>query len=103
MIKEGSLTVKATIRGELIELATLGPHQFFGEVSFLTGVPRTSTVHALEDTELLKIEEHELRELLQQHPYMKDVLSKYHLDRVTATTETLKTFLKKERVDGIVS
>ena len=34
---------------------------------------------------------------------MKDVLSKYHLDRVTATAETLKTFLKKERVDGIVS
>lgn len=103
VVKEGSLTVKATIRGELVELATLGPHQFFGEVAFLTGVPRTATVHALENTELLKIEPDQLTELLRHHPYMKDVLSKYHLDRVTATAETLKTFLKKERVDGIVS
>jgi len=102
VVKEGSLTVKATIGGEVVELATLGRHQFFGEVSFLTGVPRTATVHALEDTELLRIEEDELRDLLRHHPYMKDVLSKYHLDRVTATAETLKTFLKKERVEGIV-
>lgn len=102
VVKEGSLTVKATVQGELIELATLGRHQFFGEVSFLTGVPRTATVHAREPTELLKIEEDELRELLRHHPYMNDVLSKYHLDRVTATTDTLKTFLKKEKVEGIV-
>jgi CRP-like cAMP-binding protein len=103
VVKEGSLEVKATIHGEVLELATLGRHQFFGEVSFLTGVPRTATVHALEETELLKIEEDELRELLRNHPYMKEVLSKYHLDRVTATAETLKSFLKKERVEGIVS
>jgi len=103
VVKEGSLMVKATIRGELMELATLGPNQFFGEVSFLTGVPRTATVHALEETELLKIEKDELSELLRHHPYMKEVLSQYHLDRVTATADTLKTFLKKERVDGIVT
>jgi CRP-like cAMP-binding protein len=102
VVKEGSLTVKATIHGELIELATLRQHEFFGEVSFLTGVPRTATVHALEATELLKIEEDELRELLRHHPYIKEVLAQYHLDRVTATAETLKTFLKKEKVEGIV-
>ena len=98
------VSTEATIRGERVELARLRKHHFFGEVSFLTGVPRTATVHALEDrTELLKIEEHELTELLRHHPYMKDVLSRYHLDRVTATAETLKSFLKKEKVEGIVS
>jgi len=104
LIKEGSVVVEVTIRGELIELARLGKHQFFGEVSFLTGVPRTATVHALEDgTELLKIEESELKELLRHHPYMRDVLSRYHLDRVTATADTLKSFLRNESVEGIVS
>ena len=103
VVKEGSLKVKATIHGEVVELATLGRHQFFGEVSFLTGVPRTATVHALEDTELLKIDEAELRDLLRHHPYLKEVLTKYHLDRVTATAEALKAFLKKERVEGIFS
>ena len=62
-----------------------------------------ATVHALEDSELMKIEEDELRELIRHHPYMKDVLSRYHLDRVTATAETLKAFMKRERVEGIVS
>ena len=104
LIKEGTVVVEMTIRDEIIELARLGKHQFFGEVSFLTGVPRTATVHSLEDgTELLKIEEHELKELLRHHPYMKDVLSRYHLDRVTATADTLKSFLRNENVEGIVS
>ena len=102
LIKRGSVEVKATLQGEPLILARLGRHQFFGEVSFLTGVPRTATVHATEDTELLKIEEEELRELLRHHPYMGEVLSRYHLDRVTATTDALKAFLKRERVDGIV-
>jgi CRP-like cAMP-binding protein len=103
LIKKGQVEVKATLRGESLALARLGRHQFFGEVSFLTGVPRTATVHALEDTELLKIEEDELRELLRHHPYLGDVLSRYHLDRVVATAETLKAFLKAERVDGLLS
>ena len=34
---------------------------------------------------------------------MKDVLSRYHLDRVTATADTLKSFLRNENVEGIVS
>jgi CRP-like cAMP-binding protein len=103
LIKKGQVEVKATLRGECLALARLGKHQFFGEVSFLTGVPRTATVHALEDTELLKIEESELRELLRHHPYLGEVLSRYHLDRVVATAETLKAFLKAGRVEGLLS
>lgn len=102
LIKDGTVEVRARIRDEEHVLATLGRHQFFGEVSFLTGVRRTATVRAIETSELLKIEEAELKTLLRHHPYMRDVLSRYHLDRVTATTETLKAFLRQERVEGIV-
>jgi CRP-like cAMP-binding protein len=103
LVKSGTVEVRATIRGKPLVLARLGRHQFFGEVSFLTGVPRTATVHALEPTELLKIEEAELRDLIRHHPFLKEVLSRYHLDRVTATAKALKAFLKKDRVEGIVS
>ena len=103
LVKSGAVEVKTTLHGEALVLARLGKHQFFGEVSFLTGVPRTATVHAVEPTELLKIEEAELRDLVRHHPFLKDVLSRYHLDRVTATAESLKAFLKSERVEGIVS
>ncbi len=103
LVKKGAVEVRATLRGERMVLARLGKHQFFGEVSFLTGVPRTATMHAVEPTELLKIEEAELRDLVRHHPFLKDVLSRYHLDRVTATAESLKAFLKSERIEGIVS
>jgi CRP-like cAMP-binding protein len=103
LVKSGVVEVRTKLHGEPLVLARLGRHQFFGEVSFLTGVPRTATVHAVEPTELLKIEEGELRDLVRHHPFLKDVLSRYHLDRVTATAESLKAFLKRDRVDGIVS
>jgi CRP-like cAMP-binding protein len=103
LVKSGSVEVRTTLHGKPLVLARLGRHQFFGEVSFLTGVPRTATVHAVEPTELLKIEEAELRDLVRHHPFLKDVLSRYHLDRVTATAESLKAFLKRDRVEGIVS
>jgi hypothetical protein len=60
-------------------------------------------VHAVEPTELLKIEEAELRDLVRHHPFLRDVLSRFHLDRVTATAESLKAFLKRERVEGLLS
>lgn len=103
IIKEGMLEVQATLHGDKLTLARLGKHQFFGEVSFLTGVPRTATVDALVDSELLMIEESDLRELLRHHPFLKEVLSRYHLDRVVATAESLKAFLKKDKVEGILS
>ena len=100
LIKKGSVSVRARLHGELMTLAKLEAHQFFGEVSFLTGVPRTASVHAEEDTELLQIGQSELSRLLEQYPGMTEVLEKSHLDRVTATAETLKAFLRRERVDG---
>jgi cAMP-dependent protein kinase regulator len=81
----------------------LRPHQFFGEVSFLTGVPRTATVTPVEFCEVLKLGEAELHRLVEDHPALAKVLEKYHLDRVMATAETLKEFLKRDNVEGILS
>ena len=103
IIKSGKLTVRAeSPTGEEITLATLSPHQFFGEVSFLTGVVRTATVVALEECELLKLGENKLRRIVEHDLSLMEVLKKYHLDRVMATTETLKEFLKRDRIEGIL-
>jgi CRP-like cAMP-binding protein len=103
IIKNGKVEVRATDpTGEEVQLAVLGPHQFIGEVSFLTGVPRTATVVPLEDCELLMLGEAELRRLVNDHPVLLKVLKTYHLDRVVATADTLKTFLRQKRVEGIL-
>ncbi len=87
---------------EEVSLAILRPHQFFGEVSFLTGVPRTATVVPLEDCELLKLGEESLRQLVRDYPDLEQVLHSYHLDRVIATAETFKAFLRQKGIEGIL-
>jgi len=49
-------------------IAKLGAGEFFGEVSLLTGTPRTATVRALEfDTILFVVERQQLQKLLSEH------------------------------------
>jgi CRP/FNR family transcriptional regulator, cyclic AMP receptor protein len=48
--------------------ATLGPGEYFGEVALLDGGPRTATVTAKTDLELLGLTEWAFRGLMQEHP-----------------------------------
>jgi CRP-like cAMP-binding protein len=48
--------------------ATLGPGEYFGEVALLDGGPRTATVMATTDLELLGLTEWAFRGLMQEHP-----------------------------------
>ncbi|MBD2175486.1 mechanosensitive ion channel [Pseudanabaena sp. FACHB-1998] len=49
-------------------IATLGEGEFFGEISLLTGTPRTATVRALApDTVLFVVERLQLQKLLSEH------------------------------------
>jgi CRP-like cAMP-binding protein len=103
LIKTGQVEVRGQAPdGREVALATLGPHQFFGEVSFLTGVPRTATIIALEDCELLKLDGEELRRLVNDYPELSEILKRYHMDRVLATAETIKGLLRQSRVEGLL-
>ena len=57
---------EVTIGG--VARATLGPADFFGEVALLDGGPRTATVTASEDMELLGITGWVFRGLMHEHP-----------------------------------
>jgi small-conductance mechanosensitive channel/CRP-like cAMP-binding protein len=50
------------------ELARLGPGDFFGEMSLLTGDPRTATVTAVRDAELLEIRTEAFRRFVLGNP-----------------------------------
>jgi CRP-like cAMP-binding protein len=47
---------------------TLGPGEFFGEIALLDGGPRTATVTAVTDIDLLGLTEWVFRGLMQEHP-----------------------------------
>ncbi len=90
IIASGSVRVYTTmLSGDVVELATLWPSEFFGEISFLTGKPRSATIETREDTTVLEMTEDKLRELIGKHPHVRDVLQNYSEMRLKGTIETV--------------
>ncbi len=54
--------------GEPIELAIVGPGSVVGEIGVLDGLPRTATVVAMQDTEVLELDADALAEIMVQYP-----------------------------------
>lgn len=76
-------------RGEHIQLAELGPGDFFGEVSLLTGRPRTATITAKTQVNAIELRRGSILEIIEQHPDVKIILEKFYESRVQATVETI--------------
>jgi small-conductance mechanosensitive channel/CRP-like cAMP-binding protein len=60
--------VRVTVGESGAEVATLGPGAYFGEMSLLTGDPRSATVSAIEDSVLLQITASDFRRIALAHP-----------------------------------
>ncbi len=90
LIASGSVKVFTTLlSGERVDLAVLKSGDFFGEISFLTGKPRTATVETTEDSVILEVTEDKLREIISKRPHIQDVLKKYSDMRTKGTTEKI--------------
>ena len=59
---------QATVRRKGRKIATVGPGQYFGELSLLSRLPRTSTVTADTDMGLLVLGQRELSALIEDVP-----------------------------------
>ena len=90
LIASGSVKVFTTLlSGERVDLAVLRSGDFFGEIAFLTGKPRTATVETAEDSVILEITEDKLREITTQRPHIQNVLQKFLELRSKGTTEKI--------------
>lgn len=90
VMTRGSVKVYSNIQGKQVELAVLQPSDFFGEIAFLTGKPRTATVEATEDCDILEVPEEELLDIIKKWPRIKQVLQNYYEERVKSTMEKVK-------------
>jgi small-conductance mechanosensitive channel/CRP-like cAMP-binding protein len=76
IIKKGQIEVAAHDgQGGMTFKRTIGPGEFFGEISLMTGEPRNATVTAVEETAVLTIGKEDMRHLLEENSRLADHIS----------------------------
>jgi hypothetical protein len=75
--------------GNELPLATLGVGQFFGEMSLVSGKPRSSSVAALELSVLVELSYASMAKVIEQNLAVKGVLEEYHKVRKQDTLDKL--------------
>jgi hypothetical protein len=84
--------VRAYVRNtaqQQVQVRRLEEGDFFGEISVLSGGPRTATITAGSRCELLELDKATLDGIAETHPHVREVLQQFHDQRKDNTLETL--------------
>jgi thioredoxin reductase (NADPH) len=73
-LEEGELEAVEPVTGRRYGNATLGPTQFFGEISFLTGGSTMLPARAVQDSRVLAVAREPMLELMRAVPEMSDII-----------------------------
>ncbi len=84
VIKKGTVEVIVGKAGSDSVVATLGPGNFFGEMSLLTGAARTATIRVKDDAEFVVIDRESFRDTLVNNPAIAESLSRILSERQAA-------------------
>ncbi len=100
VIVEGEVSVQAE-GPPRVEMARLGPGAFLGEVALMTDQPRSATVTAIGDAELLRIDRATLSRVLAEHGDILTAVLRFVrerlVDRWTRTSPLFRPFNPQER------
>lgn len=102
IIQDGcvEVTVRADEMHRAMKVAELGPGSFFGEMSLLTGDPRSATVTAREETIVVVVKKRGMERVFQTDPALAEPLSVLLQERLealrNASRESEKTLLERE-------
>ena len=100
----GNLRVSHDVDGKHLNLALLQPGDYFGEWSLLTGAPRTATVSALSQVELVCIERSAFLDVVQKHPEIRDRIdleAHNRHDQIETTTALSGEYKANQNLDNI--
>lgn len=76
VIVRGAVDVQIPVEGIAKTINQLKDNDFFGEMSLLTGRPRSATVVASEETEVLQIKKTALKPILEENPELVESIGK---------------------------
>jgi cAMP-dependent protein kinase regulator len=77
--------VKAFVRtpaGKNVQVREMPEGAFFGEISVLSGKPRTATITAKTRCELLELDRATLDSISATHPHVREVLQQFYEERL---------------------
>jgi CRP-like cAMP-binding protein len=104
VVHNGRVSVQLSENGRARTVATLSEGAFFGEMALLTGEPRTASIVAIEETEVLEIGHEAMKLVFDANPDLVESLSHIIGERREglAASEDLSAD-DKERSAGIVA
>lgn len=83
MLTAGNVkAVKRNAAGRQVAVNELSEGAFFGEISILTGQPRSATVVATSHCELLELDRPTLDSIVATHPHVRQVLEQFSKERL---------------------
>lgn len=98
VIRRGQVSVRVGEADLQTEVAQLSAGNFFGEMSLLTGEPRSATVVALDDVECYRLDADAFRSVLERHPELANKVATVLAERrvaLLATREVMDEEKKK--------
>ncbi len=104
VVHNGSVNIQLGEQGQLRNVTTLHEGDIFGEMCLFTGQPRSATVTAAEETEVLEIGHFALKPLFENNPDLAEAMSKTIAERraqLTAKKEEGFPAASEEESKGI--
>lgn len=78
-----------TPKGKSLKVQEFEEGDFFGEISVLTGKPRTATLTAAVNCDCLELTRSALDEITKTHPGVREVLKKFQKERALSTVQAI--------------
>jgi CRP-like cAMP-binding protein len=82
IVQSGEVVVLGDGNGRgAVEVARLGPGEFFGEMALMTGEHRTATVRATKPSTLIGVDQNAIKTLLESSPELAAIISRVIAER----------------------
>jgi CRP-like cAMP-binding protein len=102
VVRTGLIGISKNVHGAEKFLSSLGPGEFFGEMSVLSGRPRTATATVLEDAQLLVIDPKTFESMLRGNGEIALRMIKKLADRLAEADVQIENLLLREPDSRVV-